>query len=128
MATGTRWTETAVELGGVKLHLARAGSGRSLLVLHHDIGSPERLDFYDALAGHFEVIVPHHPRIRPVRAAAMVAQCARRRGHVSMASRRSRRRAGFADRPRLWRMDRRRDGDDGTARVPPAGSGRGDGS
>jgi hypothetical protein len=61
MATGTRWTETAVELGGVKLHLARAGGGRSLLVLHHDIGSPERLHFYDALAGHFEVIVPHHP-------------------------------------------------------------------
>jgi pimeloyl-ACP methyl ester carboxylesterase len=61
MATGARWTETAVELGGVKLHLARAGVGRSLLVLHHDIGSPEQLYFYDALAGHFDVIVPHHP-------------------------------------------------------------------
>ena len=61
MATGAKWTETAVELGGVKLHLARAGGGRPLLVLHHDIGSPDRLDFYDALASHFEVIVPHHP-------------------------------------------------------------------
>jgi pimeloyl-ACP methyl ester carboxylesterase len=61
MAMGTRWTETAVDLAGVKLHLARAGSGRPLLVLHHDIGSPERLDFYDTLANHFDVLVPHHP-------------------------------------------------------------------
>jgi len=61
MATGTRWTETAIELAGVKLHLARAGSGRPLLVLHHDIGSPERLDFYDELANRFDVLVPHHP-------------------------------------------------------------------
>jgi pimeloyl-ACP methyl ester carboxylesterase len=61
MATSTRWTETAVELAGAKLHLARAGSGRSLLVLHHDIGSPERLDFYDGLASRFDVLVPHHP-------------------------------------------------------------------
>ena len=61
MATGTRWTETVVELAGVKLHLARAGSGRPVLVLHHDIGSPERLDFYDALADRFDVLVPHHP-------------------------------------------------------------------
>jgi pimeloyl-ACP methyl ester carboxylesterase len=61
MATSTRWTETAVELAGAKLHLTRAGSGRSLLVLHHDIGSPERLDFYDGLASRFDVLVPHHP-------------------------------------------------------------------
>src|SRR6516165_1104222 len=61
MATGTRWTETAIELAGAKLHLARAGSGRPLLVLHHDIGSPEQLDFYDALANRFDVLIPHHP-------------------------------------------------------------------
>jgi len=61
MATGTGWTETTVELAGAKLCLARAGSGRPLLVLHHDTGSPERLDFYDALANRFDVLVPHHP-------------------------------------------------------------------
>ena len=61
MATGRDWSERVVELAGVKLHLARAGSGRPVLVLHHDIGSPERLDFYDALARRFDVIVPHHP-------------------------------------------------------------------
>jgi pimeloyl-ACP methyl ester carboxylesterase len=61
MATVAGWTETAVEVAGIKLHLARAGSGRPVLVLHHDIGSPERLDFYDALASRFAVLVPHHP-------------------------------------------------------------------
>jgi pimeloyl-ACP methyl ester carboxylesterase len=61
MATSAGWTETAVEVAGVRLHLARAGSGRPVLVLHHDIGSPDRLDFYDALARRFAVLVPHHP-------------------------------------------------------------------
>jgi pimeloyl-ACP methyl ester carboxylesterase len=59
MATG--WTETAVELAGSKLHLARAGSGRPVLVLHHDIGTPDQLAFYDALTARFDVLVPHHP-------------------------------------------------------------------
>jgi pimeloyl-ACP methyl ester carboxylesterase len=61
MATGTEWTETVVELAGVKLHLARAGSGRPVLVLHHDIGTLGRLNFYDELANRFDVLVPHHP-------------------------------------------------------------------
>jgi pimeloyl-ACP methyl ester carboxylesterase len=61
MATGTDWTRSEVELAGEKLHLARAGSGRPVLVLHHDTGSPEQLEFYDALARRFDVIVPHHP-------------------------------------------------------------------
>jgi pimeloyl-ACP methyl ester carboxylesterase len=61
MATSAGWNETAVEMASVKLYVARAGGGRPVLVLHHDIGSPERLDFYDALARRFDVIVPHHP-------------------------------------------------------------------
>ena len=52
MPTGTRWTETVVEIAGSKMHLARAGSGRPVLVLHHDIGTPDHLPFYDALADH----------------------------------------------------------------------------
>jgi pimeloyl-ACP methyl ester carboxylesterase len=55
------WSERQVEVAGVKLHLARAGAGRPVLVLHHDIGSPEQLPFYDALASRFDVLVPHHP-------------------------------------------------------------------
>jgi len=61
MAAIVGWTETAVDVAGVRLHLARAGSGRPVLILHHDIGSPDRLDFYDALARRFAVLVPHHP-------------------------------------------------------------------
>src|SRR5918997_3023772 len=55
------WSEQNVELGDVKLRLLRAGSGRPVLVLHHDIGSVDRLSFYDALAEKFDVIVPRHP-------------------------------------------------------------------
>jgi pimeloyl-ACP methyl ester carboxylesterase len=55
------WTAATVPIAGGALHLARAGSGAPLLVLHHDIGSPERLPFYDALARAFTVLVPSHP-------------------------------------------------------------------
>ena len=55
------WTETTKEIAGRKLYFSRAGSGPAVLVLHHDIGTPERLPFYDALAARFDVIVPHHP-------------------------------------------------------------------
>ncbi len=44
-----------------KLHLSRAGSGAPVLVLHHDIGTLDRLPFYDTLAKQFDVLVPHHP-------------------------------------------------------------------
>jgi len=55
------WNAQDVELGEVKLHLMRAGRGRPVLVLHHDIGTLEQLPFYDALAEKFDVIVPRHP-------------------------------------------------------------------
>jgi pimeloyl-ACP methyl ester carboxylesterase len=37
------------------------GDGPPALVLHHDIGAPERPEFYDALARHFTVFAPAHP-------------------------------------------------------------------
>ena len=55
------WTDTVKEIAGIKLHLARAGSGPTVLVLHHDIGTVDRLPFYDALAAKFDVVIPHHP-------------------------------------------------------------------
>jgi pimeloyl-ACP methyl ester carboxylesterase len=55
------WTDSTHEIAGTRMHLSRAGHGRPLLVLHHDIGTPERLPFYDALAASFDVLVPHHP-------------------------------------------------------------------
>ena len=61
MTSNVTWTRSSVEIAGTQLHLARAGAGRPVLVLHHDIGTPDRLDFYDALAGRFDVLVPHLP-------------------------------------------------------------------
>ena len=55
------WTDTVKEIAGIKLHVSRAGSGPTVLVLHHDIGTVDRLPFYDALAEKFDVVIPHHP-------------------------------------------------------------------
>jgi pimeloyl-ACP methyl ester carboxylesterase len=55
------WTQSVVEIAGTKLPLARAGQGRPVLVLHHDTGTVDRLEFYDLLAGQFDVLVPTHP-------------------------------------------------------------------
>lgn len=52
-------SETVV--AGTPLHVARGGTGPPVLVLHHDIGTLERLAFYDELARHFTVLVPSHP-------------------------------------------------------------------
>ena|SRR5579884_112513 len=60
-AMASEWSERTVELGDVKLHLARGGSGRPVLVLHHDVGTLDRLPFYDALAARFDVLLPTHP-------------------------------------------------------------------
>ena len=40
---------------------SRGGDGPPALVLHHDIGAPERPAFYDALARDFTVFAPSHP-------------------------------------------------------------------
>jgi pimeloyl-ACP methyl ester carboxylesterase len=82
-ATTGAWESEIVHVAGIALHLARAGRGAPLLVLHHDIGSPERLPFYDALARHFTVLLPSHPGydrsaradwLRSVRDVAVVYQ------------------------------------------------------
>jgi pimeloyl-ACP methyl ester carboxylesterase len=45
----------------VSAPLVGRGDGPPLLVLHHDIGAPERPAFHDALARHFTVFAPSHP-------------------------------------------------------------------
>ena len=55
------WVSETIPIAGAALHLARAGAGAPLLVLHHDIGTLDRLPFYDTLARHFTVLVPSHP-------------------------------------------------------------------
>jgi pimeloyl-ACP methyl ester carboxylesterase len=58
---GVSWTETKLDAVGTKLHVSRAGKGRPVVVLHHETGTLDRLPFYDALAAHYDVLVPHHP-------------------------------------------------------------------
>jgi pimeloyl-ACP methyl ester carboxylesterase len=77
------WTSETVPIAGAALRVARAGTGAPLLLLHHDIGTLERLPFYDALAREFTVLLPSHPGydgserpawMRNVRDAAVVHQ------------------------------------------------------
>ncbi|HWB50294.1 MAG TPA: alpha/beta hydrolase [Stellaceae bacterium] len=55
------WSDREVDLGGLKVRVGRGGAGRPVLVLHHDIGTLDKLPFYETLAGRFDVIVPVHP-------------------------------------------------------------------
>ena len=59
--TPIAWRAEAVPVAGIALHLATAGDGAPLLVLHHDIGRPESSPFDDALARRFSVLAPSHP-------------------------------------------------------------------
>ena len=77
------WTSETISIAGAGLHVARAGTGAPILVLHHDIGTLDRLPFYDALARDFTVLVPSHPGydaserpawLRSVRDVAVVYQ------------------------------------------------------
>jgi len=55
------WRESLHAIAGVGVRLRRAGKGPPLLVLHHDIGTPEQLPLYDALAARFALLLPEHP-------------------------------------------------------------------
>ncbi len=56
-----RWETSSARVADLEIHLTRGGSGRRLVLLHHDIGTPETLPFYDLLAEDFDVLIPHHP-------------------------------------------------------------------
>jgi len=55
------WNDQEIDLSGLKVRVGRGGSGRPVLVLHHDIGTLDKLPFYEALSAHFDTIVPVHP-------------------------------------------------------------------
>ena len=59
--TNVTWTSETIPIAGVAVPVSRAGGGPPLLVLHHDIGTLDRLPFYDALTSRFTVLVPRHP-------------------------------------------------------------------
>jgi pimeloyl-ACP methyl ester carboxylesterase len=57
----TAWQSETIPIAGIDLHLARAGAGPPVLVLHHDIGRPDAAPFETALARHATVLAPSHP-------------------------------------------------------------------
>ena len=61
MAPPVAWKTEIRTVAGTSLHLARAGRGTPVVVLHHDTGTPDRLAFYDALAASHQVVIPYHP-------------------------------------------------------------------
>jgi pimeloyl-ACP methyl ester carboxylesterase len=60
MAT-INWKSGIVSAGGTDLHVTRGGEGAPVVILHRDIGTLDRLAFYDELAQSHQVIVPNHP-------------------------------------------------------------------
>jgi pimeloyl-ACP methyl ester carboxylesterase len=55
------WKEATKKVAGTGLRVLEAGSGAPVVLLHHDIGTLERLPFYDALAAQCHVMLPIHP-------------------------------------------------------------------
>ena len=55
------WKSSVVSVAGTDVLVTRGGNGPPVVVLHRDIGTLERLPFYDALAAKHDVIIPSHP-------------------------------------------------------------------
>ena len=53
--------EEFVDVVGEKIHWLQSGGGDPLIVLHHEIGNPGWLPFYEKLAQRFTVTVPDFP-------------------------------------------------------------------
>ena len=53
--------EGGVRVRGVELACRQFGSGPPLLMLHGGAGPTPRASYLDALAAHFEIILPTHP-------------------------------------------------------------------
>jgi pimeloyl-ACP methyl ester carboxylesterase len=55
------WSESTIDIAGIKLHVARGGEGPPVLVLHRDNGAAEASAFHDELAKSAHLLLPHHP-------------------------------------------------------------------
>ena len=59
--TTPSWITEDVRVAGTTVRLRRSGAGAPVVVLHHEIGSPDQLPFYDELAARCLVYRPTHP-------------------------------------------------------------------
>jgi pimeloyl-ACP methyl ester carboxylesterase len=50
-----------MRVGGTTLTFKKGGAGDPIVVLHHDVGSPAGLPFFELLAHQFTVYIPLHP-------------------------------------------------------------------
>ncbi len=55
------WSEATLTVAGTNIRVLQAGDGYPTVILHHDIGSLDRLPFYNLLAADTRVIIPTHP-------------------------------------------------------------------
>ncbi len=55
------FSESTVNVGGTGVALLRSGSGRTVLVLHEELGHPGWLSWHRALAGDHSLLLPVHP-------------------------------------------------------------------
>jgi pimeloyl-ACP methyl ester carboxylesterase len=59
--TTSPWITEDVRVAGTPVRVRRGGAGSPVVVLHHEIGSPEQLPFYEELATRWLVYRPTHP-------------------------------------------------------------------
>lgn len=59
--TSTTHAEQFIDQAWGRFQVLKGGSGDPLLILHHDVGNPGWLPFYDSLSKHYTVYVPSHP-------------------------------------------------------------------
>jgi pimeloyl-ACP methyl ester carboxylesterase len=61
LATDAVWTTEDMRVADATVRVRKGGAGDPMLVLPHDIGTLDRLPFYDTLANRFTVYLPSHP-------------------------------------------------------------------
>lgn len=54
------WKDQKIEAAGSSLHVSRGGKGSPLVVLHHDIGTLDKPEIFEALAQSHDVVVPQY--------------------------------------------------------------------
>ena len=59
--TSKGFSESTVHVGGTAVSLLRGGAGRTLLVLHEEMGHPGWLSWHDDLSSDHSLLVPVHP-------------------------------------------------------------------